>query len=73
MSVVRNEQAKLTATYLNNLAVALFAVGALTPVVSSLLSAAGATAFIVLIGAVCMIASLALHLLGRLVLKGLTP
>ena len=35
MSLVHNEQAKLTATYVNGLAIAMFAVGGLAPLVAA--------------------------------------
>jgi len=34
MSLIHNEQTKLTATYLNGLAMAIFAIGAVAPVVT---------------------------------------
>lgn len=72
MSLVRNEQAKLAATYFNNLAVALAVVGGITPLVSAA-TGGGATPFILLVGVICFAGSGALHLIARRVLKGLTP
>ncbi len=73
--MVRNERLKLFATYLNGLAVALFAVGGLAPLFSALYgSAANASAlFVALVSVICFLVSAALHYAGSLVLKGLRP
>lgn len=73
MALVRNEQAKLTATYLNNLAVALAAVGGITPMVSGVLAAGGPTRFDLATGLICILGSGALHFMARGVLRGLEP
>ena len=71
MSLVHNKRTKLTATYLNGLAFALFAVGSLSSLFTGLSSADGvSTTTSVLVG-VCIPASVALHWLARLVLRGL--
>ena len=66
------EQAKLTATYVNGLAIAVFAVGGLAPVFSALY-AAGPLAVplwaVILIGIVCFATSAALHWVARRSLK----
>lgn len=63
----RRELAKLTATYLNGVAVAIFAVGALTPVMTLPSGSIGATGFLRILGTSSMLAiiSLGLHLLAR--------
>jgi hypothetical protein len=68
--LVRNEQRKLTATFMNGVAMALFGIGALSPIVSLAQSANGTptNAFVVL---GCFAASLALHWMARRHLKGL--
>jgi hypothetical protein len=70
--LVHNEQTKLLSTYVNSIAVALFAAGVLAP----LLSVAGGTPgagrlqlAAAMIG--CMIASGGLHFLARRLLQGL--
>lgn len=75
MSLVHNEQRKLTATYLNGLAIALFAVGGLAPIFSFAFgSAAGQPFWTVLIAAaICIFVSGILHLVARRSLKGLIP
>lgn len=67
----RNERAKLTATYVNNVAVALFAVGALGPLLSVLYGVQGSAGSTLIGGAVCLLASYLLHLTGRRFLRGL--
>jgi hypothetical protein len=74
MSLVRNEQAKLTATYVNGLAIAVFAVGGLAPLFSVLYSDRPAPIpFWSLIGIslVCFAASGGLHYAARRFLKGM--
>lgn len=73
MSLIRNEQTKLTATFLNGLAIAIFAVGGLAPLFSNLYNPAGIPALVYLVGAVCFVASVVLHWTARQVLKGLIP
>jgi hypothetical protein len=73
--LVRNEQAKLTATYLNGLAIAIFAVGGLAPAVALVSGSAqvASSGPIALMSLSCLIASAALHFLARSVLKRLQP
>ena len=75
MSAIHNEQTKLTATYVNGLAIALFAVGGLAPTFSFAFgSFKGTPIWVVLGGAtICLFASVALHWLGRRILRSLTP
>lgn len=74
----RNERRKLTATYLNNLAVALFAIGVITPIAAYVYSLAPGErpAFVTAIplrqvfwGLYCFGASVALHSAARIVLR----
>ena len=75
MSLVHNEQTKLTATYLNGVAIALFAVGGLAPIVAALsLSMPPAPLPVALVlSLVCNGASVILHSLARRALNGLKP
>jgi len=73
----RNEQKKLSATYLNNLGVGVFAVGTFTPVASFVvqpsLDWSGAASMPVrtaVFSLCCLGGSMALHLFGRLFLRG---
>lgn len=65
MSLIHNERTKLTATFLNGLAVAIIAIGGFAPFVNG---AWGWTK-----GGICLAAGYGLHLLARAVLKGLQP
>ncbi len=71
MSLIRNEQTKLTATFLNGIGIAVFAVGSLAPVLSSLNGAIGQSVTLFIGSGVCLIASGALHWTARQILKGL--
>lgn len=73
MSLVHNEQTKLTATFLNGIAIAVLAVGGLAPLVASLSGGVGLTSLIVVLGGVCFVVSLVLHLAARHLLRGLRP
>jgi hypothetical protein len=72
MSLVHNERTKLTATYLNGLAIALFAVGGLAPVFSHSFGTESRPLWTLVAAAViCLVVSAALHLWARRILKGL--
>ncbi len=75
MSLIRNEQIKLTATYLNGLAITVFAVGGLAPVFSYTFgSIAGQPLWaVVFVAAICLIVSAVLHLVARRILRDLSP
>lgn len=73
MSLIRNEQTKLTATFINGLAVAIFAVGGLAPVFSTLYSEQGPSALLLLMSVVCFLLSMCLFYLARLTLRRLEP
>jgi hypothetical protein len=66
MSLVRNEQTKLTATYLNGLAIALFAVGGLAPLFSYAFGSMGGRPLwtVILTAAICLVVSAILHLIA---------
>lgn len=74
--LVANERRKLSATYLNGVAVAVFAVGGFAPFISTVLaSSTGAqNPFLVLgVMGICWIVSGAIHSAARASLKGLQP
>jgi hypothetical protein len=71
MSLIENERVKLTATYINGVAIAVFAIGSLAPSVASLTSSAGYLPETGLAATGCIAASGALHFTARRILKGL--
>ena len=73
--LIANERAKLTATFVNGMAIAIFAVGGLTPVFSVLLSGTASATTWLVIGSsfVCSLTSVALHFVARRFLKELAP
>ena len=75
MSLIHNERTKLTATYLNGVAIALFAVGSLAPIFSYAFSPSSAQPLwlVASAAAICLGASVALHWAARRILKGLVP
>ena len=74
MSLVRNEQVKLSATYLNGLAIAVAAVGGIAPLLSYALgSVAAPRLWIVASVAICLFVSTVLHYYARRILRNLIP
>lgn len=74
--LIANERTKLSATYTNGLAVAVFAVGGLAPIFSTAFSSVplGVPAWVVPASAsVCWVASAVLHLVARRFLRDLAP
>jgi hypothetical protein len=72
MSLVENERAKLSATYLNGLAIAVMAVGGFAPLISFPFSEDGRSLWTtVLVVVICMAVSTALHFIARRALAGL--
>lgn len=71
MSLVHNERTKLTATFLNGIAIAIFAVGAFAPAISSFSVSYGPSAEVRTTALICIVVASALHLLARAVLRGL--
>jgi hypothetical protein len=72
-AAARNEQAKLSATYLNNVAVALLALGFLTPILSTAFAAGPASTLRLDVLGVRTVASGALHVMARLILRRIVP
>lgn len=72
LNLIRNERLKLSATYLNGIAIALMAVGGFAPSISVVTGASAAQAGLAaaLLG-VCTSLSVALHLSASRLLKGL--
>lgn len=73
MSMIHNERLKLLATFLNGLGIALFGVGGLAPVFSSLYNANGPTIYLMVVSIICFLAACALHFAGSTVLKRMKP
>jgi hypothetical protein len=73
--LVRNERAKLSATYFNGLAVALAAIGGLSPLLSIIVTPGSGPSHwvVVVVAAVCFSGSAALHFTARRFLGGLRP
>lgn len=65
MGLIHNERTKLTATYLNGIAIALLAVGALAPLIGYLNTGGGDAATLTLISASCVGVSVFLHWIAR--------
>jgi hypothetical protein len=69
LSLIQNEQAKLTATYLNGIGIALAAVGGIATWVTFLLQSSTSGVLLVAgISTVCICLSVALHFVARNVL-----
>lgn len=73
MTLVHNEQTKLTATWLNGIATAVLAVGGFAPTVAATVSSGTVPPFTALLARVCCAGSAVLHLLARLTLRRLRP
>jgi hypothetical protein len=72
MSLVENEQAKLAATYFNDIAIALAALGSIAPWIAFLVQGSDpGAAKLVAISILCISLSIGLHYLGRKALKRL--
>jgi hypothetical protein len=72
-SIVANERVKLTATYLNGIAIAIFAVGAFSPTVALANGALQPSALLrtIALAIVCLTTSAILHSAARRSLRGL--
>jgi hypothetical protein len=74
MSKRADERTKLTATFMNGLAIAMVAAGAIAPFAALTygLPSAASGRVVALIGLAWFIGGLALHLMARLMLRGLS-
>lgn len=68
---IHNERIKLGATYLNGIAIALFAVGGLAPLLSGFYGNVEPGPLLPVVSGICILASVALHFYARRSLKGL--
>ena len=70
---IHDERTKLTATFVNGLAVAIFAVGGLAPTLNLISGQTplGSWTAVLIFAVTCYILSGALHLLARRTLKGM--
>ena len=74
VSLVENEQVKLTATYLNGLAITVFAVGAFAPTIAILSgTVSGQPLPATMLALICIAASASLHVIARRSLRKLKP
>ena len=73
MSLVHNERTKLSATYLNGVAIAVMAVGGLGPIVSVLNGGPASAIGIASVSVICLVGSITLHFLARRLLGSLVP
>lgn len=73
MSMIHNEQTKLSATLVNGLALIVLGVGGFGPLITALYGSAGVTGLHLVVGVVCFAVAVGLHVLGRLILRGLRP
>jgi sensor histidine kinase regulating citrate/malate metabolism len=69
--LVRNERTKLTATYFNGVAIAVFAVGALAPMINAANMQASLWPVVASSVVICLLGSAILHFVARRILKGL--
>ncbi|GLQ38970.1 hypothetical protein GCM10007908_25900 [Rhizobium albus] len=69
-TTIHNERTKLTATWLNGLAIAVMAIGGFAPLITYVSSAESSLSVegLALIGVICLLLSAALHLVARIVL-----
>lgn len=70
-TLVHNERLKLTATYANGLAIAVFAVGGFAPIFGFLSAERSPNTAVIIFVAICFPMSVSLHLIARRALEGL--
>ena len=73
INTVHNERIKLLATFMNGIAVAVFAVGGLSPMFSDLSGSGRLRPIVMVIGAICILSAFALHYIGSVLLKRMKP
>jgi len=69
LDVIYNERIKLFATFVNGLGIAIFAVGGLAPLISSLNGSASPRQLLLFTSATCILGAFALHYIASAVLK----
>ncbi|MBP7001811.1 hypothetical protein [Amaricoccus sp.] len=72
-TLIHNERTKLTATFINGMALTVFAVGGLAPFIAAAYGAEGPRPVLLLMALYCLGVSFTLHYLARRVLGKLTP
>ncbi|WP_136686181.1 amino acid transporter [Falsirhodobacter xinxiangensis] len=70
---IHNEQTKLTATFVNGLAIAVFAVGGVTQAIKALTDPATVNARSIAVTAICFSLAIALHWMARWILGKMKP
>ena len=70
--MVQNERAKLSANYLNGVAISLAAVGGIAPWIAFIQGAVGRPIVVGLSSVVCVLISIGLHLVARVLLGRLS-
>ncbi|KZD09319.1 amino acid transporter [Oceanibaculum pacificum] len=73
MSLVHNERIKLSATWLNGLSIAIFAVGGFAPLLTRLYDGRTLDKSLLGISVSCFLAAFGIHLIARAVLRRLKP
>ncbi len=74
MSLVQNEKLKLTANYLNSVAITIFAMRTVSPFISAMVNGIAANHIVSLgVSIICFPLSVLIHFVARAFLKGLTP
>lgn len=71
MNQIGNEPTKLPANFLNGLAVALFAVGGIAPVISTLDGSGRPPVLLAVVSTLCFLGALGVHLVARRVPRSL--
>lgn len=71
MSLMQNERTKLSATYLNGIAIAIIAVGGFAPLVARVSMGEAPSLSVAILCVTCILISATLHYAARYVLKGL--
>ena len=73
MTLIHNERTKLTATFINGMALSVFAVAGLAPFIAAAYGVQGPRPLLLLMALYCLGVSFALHFLARRILGNLTP
>lgn len=73
MSQIHDERVKLSATWLNGLSIAIFAVGGFAPMLTRLYDGRALDKSLLAIAAGCFLAAFAIHLMARDILRRLKP